>query len=321
MSTPGVLATLTTKPRRDAQRAAEKRRLADLRAWTSSELATARATLNTLRTKADGVRREGAERRALRSLYPQTIPILPTEDSGLADALALASAHGAAARVAHESAELEYAGLRRRTAKENAGGRAAAELAHGRRDVVAPGYVVAQLWQDGTGSSMDPYDTWTVSKTRARSLIGAWMKAPNGWVLRDTDDRLFVATPTMVLELVPTDTAAPHTEGDALIAALAEYNLPALLDTEGGFTWIAVPLNPEHSVDDAYTGPHVRISSGERADRTASRHDEVWGASVYGANAEYVDTLDPAPAGSSLAEDSALCASRIAAYAARLFQR
>ncbi|MFD7764112.1 hypothetical protein [Streptomyces microflavus] len=323
MSSPSELATMATKPRRDAQRAAEKQRLIDLRTRISAELATTRATVNTLRSKADSEQREAAEQRALRMLYPQTSPLPPSEVSAdLAEAIALASAHGAAARAAYESAELEYAWFRRHTATQRAGRKpGAAEMAHGRRDVVAPGYVVSQLRRRGADSPMAAIDTWTVSKTRARSLIGAWMRSETGWVLRDDDERLFVATPKMVLEFLPTDVAPPHTEGDVLRAALESYAFPSFLDHEGGCTWIVVPLDPQRSVDDAYQGAHVRISSGERADRVASQHDEVWGASVYDADAGYVTTLDPAPAGSSLAEDSAICASRIATYADRLLSR
>ncbi|MFI9052481.1 hypothetical protein [Streptomyces sp. NPDC053427] len=319
MTSPGVLAALPTRLRRDAQRKAEKRRIREALDFATLERTATRTTMNKLRTKADGVRREAAERDELSALYPQTSAEVQKDTEEfrrLADTMAAAGAHGAAAEVAYESAGLERAWFRRKAAKEDAGGRAVvAELATGVRDVVAPGYAVTHLWRREPGKPMELIDTHMVSKSRARSLIAAWFKSENGWVLRDTDDRLFVATPTTVLELVPTDMAPPHTEGDVLRAALESYGFPAYDDSEGGFTWLAVPLDPSTGEDDVYRGAHLRISAGEQADRVASLHDEVWGASVYDADGDYVTTLDGAPAGSSLAEDSAFCASLVAAYA------
>ncbi|WP_433860248.1 hypothetical protein [Streptomyces kronopolitis] len=319
MTSPGVLAALPTRLRREAQRKAEQRRIRDARRLATIERAATRMTMNKLRTKADGVRREAAEQDTLSPLYPPTAKVRKDREefSRLADAMAVASAHGAAAQVAYESAELEHAWFRRKAAKEDAGGSAiAAELAHGLRDVVAPGYAVTQLWRREPGKPMEVIDTHLVSRSRARSLISAWFRSSDGWVLRDSDDRLFVATPTMVLELVPTDMAPPQTEADVLRAALESYGFPAFDDSEGGFTCLAVPLDPSTAEIDVYRGTHLRISSGEHADRVASLHDEVWGASVYGADGDYVTTLDAAPAGSTVAEDSAFCAGRVAAYAA-----
>jgi hypothetical protein len=320
MTTPGILAALSTGPRRNAQRAAEGRRIREARGRATIERSVTRSTMNKLRTKADGVRREAAERDALSPLYPQTSAGVrkSTEEFGrLADDMVLARAHGAAAQVAYESAELEHAWFRRKVAKEDAGGRAVvAELAHGLRDVVAPGYTVTRQWRREPGEPMEVIDSYTVSKSRARSLIAAWLKSPNGWVLRDTDDRLFAATPTTVLEMVPSTMAPPHAEGDVLRAALEAYGFPVYDDGEGGFTWLAVPLDPSMAEGDVYQGTHLRINSGEQVDRVASLHDDVWSTSVYDAEGDYVTTLDPAPAGSSVAEDSAFCAALVAAYAA-----
>ncbi|MGW7089997.1 hypothetical protein ACWGH2_41810 [Streptomyces sp. NPDC054871] len=322
MSSPGVLAALSTRPRRDAQRAAEKRRISEARHVAHNERAATRAALNKLRTKAEGLRHEAAERAELSGLYPRS-SVEAHQDAeearSLAQAMTVARAHGAAAQVAYESAELEDAWFRRKAATEDAGGHAiVAELAHGLRDVVAPGYAVTQLWWRDPGKPMELIETRMVSKRRARSLIVAWFKSPNGWVLRDVDDRLYVATPTMVLELVPTDMAPPHTEGDVLRAALEVYGFAAYDDTEGGHTWLAVPLDPSATEEAPYCGTHLRISSGEHADRVASLHDDVWSASVYDDDGEYVTTLDVAPNGSSVAEDSLFCAAAVAAYAALL---
>ncbi|WP_141747660.1 hypothetical protein [Streptomyces nanshensis] len=158
-------------------------------------------------------------------------------------------------------------------------------------------------------------DPITVPRPRARSIVSAWTRERQAHALQDRDGRLFLALPAVQLELAPCK-VAPPTEGKALRAALAAgYGFPAYDDGEGGFSWLAVPLDPNRSWTGTYEALHFRVSSGERADRPASEHPAVWGASLYDAEADYVTTLASAPEGSTLAEDCAHVARAIAQYA------
>ncbi|MGW0562847.1 hypothetical protein ACWDZ4_20065 [Streptomyces sp. NPDC003016] len=287
----------------------------------------ARKALNTLRGKIEHGRRQAAERSALLPLYPPSVQAAGEAEraaEGLKElqvCVAYATAVGAAAQVAHESAELELAWFERIGNKPGGlspHGEAALLRGSVKTAATAPGYELAQLhpeWR-ARGGPWQETDRRVISQSRARSLLAAWMGHWEAWVLHDVIGRLFVATPNMRLELTPTDLKPTPTEGDALSAALGAYCYPAYADGEGGFTWIVVPLDPSTPERDTYKGLHFRISSGEHADRPASGHDETWGASLYDGNGEYIDTLDTAPASLTLAQDSAHCAQAIAEYAA-----
>ncbi|MER7761566.1 hypothetical protein [Streptomyces sp. NPDC097619] len=189
-------------------------------------------------------------------------------------------------------------------------------LRHGASAVNAPWYTVTVLrcwWKSGTPWRRNDYGI--VHRSRARSILAAWAGQPGTHLLRDGHGRFYVARSSVCLELEPTDIAPPATEGEALRAALAVHGFPAYDDGDRGFTWLVVPVDPGASEDEAHGGLHFRISSGEHADRPAHAHDEPWGASLYD-HAEYVTTLDAAPAGATLAEDCAHIAGAIASYSA-----
>lgn len=106
------------------------------------------------------------------------------------------------------------------------------------------------------------------------------------------------------------------TEADVLRGALSMHGLTAYSGGEGGVSWLVVPFNRHTSEDFARLEPHFLISSGEDAHRPMAQHDEPWSAALYDGLGDYVDTVDGAPAGMSLAEDSAHCARVIAEYIA-----
>lgn len=232
-----------------------------------------------------------------------------------------ASAFLAAALIAYESVTRERAWLDRPAI--GAGEPMLADLLFpfAKKIVDATGYTITVLKPD---SGPDPFwrETYhgTVSRTRVRSILTAWSGQQQTYVLRDAHGRLYVAAPSLRIELVPTDIALPRSEGDALRAALAVYGLTAYEGGEGGFTSLAVSLTQEASEEETYEGPHFLISSGEHADRPASQHDAVWGASLYDEQGEYVTTLDGAPVGSTLAEDCARTACAVAEVARRAFR-
>ncbi|MFD0437202.1 hypothetical protein [Streptomyces chartreusis] len=252
-----------------------------------------------------------------------------TEHAELAEALVglerehqHASALLAAALIVHESVTRERAWLERPAIGAGEPMPAALVFPFAKKIVDASGYTITVLKPDSDGP--DPFwrETYhgTVSRTRARSILTAWSRQQQPYVLRDPHGRLYVAAPGLRIELVPTDIALPHSEGDALRAALAVYGFTAYDGGEGGFTSLAVSLTQEASEEETYEGPHFLISSGEHADRPASQHDEVWGASLYDEQGEYVTTLDGAPAGSTLAEDCARIAGAVAEFARRAFR-
>ncbi|MFD0386490.1 hypothetical protein ACFQ2B_40555 [Streptomyces stramineus] len=106
------------------------------------------------------------------------------------------------------------------------------------------------------------------------------------------------------------------TEADVLRGALSTYGISAYDGGEGGATYLVVPFNPHADEDSARLEPHFLVSSGEDAHRLMAGHDEPWSASLYDGNGDYVDTLDTAPGGLTLVEDSAHCARAIAVYIA-----
>jgi hypothetical protein len=321
MTTPGHLAGLSTRPRRDAQRSNERWRLLETLAAATELRDSTRKALNHLRGKYENACRQAAERDALRPLYPPTVAMAssPTHLDGLRRELPHATALGAAAQVAFESAQLELAWFERdATVPDTGAGWHAAELVRKLTDdlVTAPGYTVTMLRPDwrARGGPWLSDEPQTVKRSRARSLLGAWMSAPHAWALNDVDGRLYITTPSMRLELVPTDIAPPPTEGDVLRAALDAYGFPAYDDEERGFTWLAVPLDPATPEHETYQRPHFRISSGEHADRPASAHDEPWGVSLYDEDGDHVTMLGGAPDGATLAEECAHVARTIAEF-------
>lgn len=324
MSTPNFLATLPTAPRRQALRMLERTRLAEAVEYTGQERAVARKVVHRLNQQIDATRAELDKQNAYSLLYPPSEEIA-AQRTQLAEDLAQlvrehrhASALRAAADVVHESAVLERAWANRPDPTKTDGRLFANVLCPPvGRFVNAPGYTVTVLHPD---PHVRDRQLWremhhgTVKRSRARSILETWAERDQAYILRDAHGRFYVATPAQRLELVPTDIEPPHTEGDALRAALAVYGFPAYDDTEGGFTWLSVPLEQHASHEETYDGPHFRISSGEHADRPASQNDERWGASLYDEVGEHVTTLDGSPDGSTLAEDCAYIARAIAEY-------
>ncbi|MFF6979442.1 hypothetical protein ACFZAV_17220 [Streptomyces sp. NPDC008343] len=233
-----------------------------------------------------------------------------------------ASALLAAALIVHESVTRERAWLERPAIATGDPMPVALLFPFAKKFVDAPGYTITVLRPDS--DSPDPF--WremyqsTVSRTRSRSILTAWSRQQQTYVLRDAHGRFYVAAPDLRIELVPTDIALQHSEGDALRAALAVYGFTAYDGGEGGFTSLAVSLTQEASEEETYEGPHFLISSGEHADRLASQHDELWGASLYDEQGEYVTTLDGAPSGATLAEDCAYIVAAVAEVARRAFR-
>lgn len=317
MSSPSEFAQLHTQTRVDVLHDAEGKRISEALHAAREERAAARVALNQLRAKADSMSRKAAERETLRQLYPQ-LPSEAQPDVGtyadLTDALTHAIALAAAAQVVYESVRLESVWFNQRV-RNNRGPGGLAQVVHWNgRLVTAPSYLATLLLHDCRAPA-DPWigvETHTLNAGQVRSLIGAWIDAPDGWVLSDPDGRLYIAKSGMQLELVPTHIAAPHTDTEALRAALQAYGFTAVSGREAGHTWLAVPLDPTTPMSQVYLGMHLRISTSPDAKRRASASDGVWSASVYDADGEYVTTLDAAPAGSTLAEDSAYCARVIA---------
>ncbi|MEV6403995.1 hypothetical protein AB0M58_13755 [Streptomyces bobili] len=224
----------------------------------------------------------------------------------------------AAARIAEQSARLERAWF-------SGAGISAAPPVEGHavpvddltnldQILTAPGYQVLRSrpkvpTPDGTWFADEPL---ALNRPRTHRLIQSWTGALGALLLRDPNNRLYVVTDSIHMELIPTLLEPPHTEGDVLSAALHAYGLPAYEDGESGVTWLAVSQDPAIPERDVYQGAHFRVSCGEDADRVASAHDDAWGASFYDARGEYVDTLDACPPGSTIAEDSAHCARAVA---------
>ncbi|MFJ6014502.1 hypothetical protein [Streptomyces sp. NPDC092952] len=97
------------------------------------------------------------------------------------------------------------------------------------------------------------------------------------------------------------------TEGDVLIAELAELGRHAHLVGEGGvsFLILAVDLDAPNEPTFPYGRPHVLLYAGEQADRPASQHREPWSAHLHGADGEYVATINPSFTGGLNAADDA----------------
>jgi hypothetical protein len=328
MSTPSYLAHLATGPRRHALNMLERTRLSEAVQTTAHERVAARKNLHQLNHAIDRVRAEQEKLNRHSLLYPPS-PDFETERTRLADRYAQllrehlhATALLAAADVVATSVVRERAWMDRPDPDKSGDGRLLANVVPvpARRFVNAPGYTVTVLHPDPSSKPL----VWRevhhsrVRRNRAQSMLTAWEAQEQAYVLRDLHGRFYVATPTVRLELIPTDIGRPQTEGDALRAALAAYGFPGYDDTEGGFTWVSVPFHPDVSNEDTYTVTHFRVSSGEHADRFASRHDDVWGASLYNEDGAYVTTLDGAPAGSTLAEDCAHIARAIAEFTGQI---
>ncbi|MER6230910.1 hypothetical protein ABT169_17425 [Streptomyces sp. NPDC001616] len=325
MSTPDYLAHLATGPRRQALRIIDRTRLANTVERTGHERTAARKVAHWLNQQIDATRAELDKVNSHSLLYPPSEEIdaqraqLANEYARLIREHRHASALRAAADVVHESAVLERAWAHRPDPSETDGQLFANVLlpAVG-RFVKDRGYSVTVLHPD---LYVRGHQLWrevhhaTVRRSRARAVLETWAEQEQAYILRDPHGRFYVATPTVRLELVPTDIALPLTEGAALRAALDVYGFPSYDDTEGGVTWLAVPQEERNaSHEETYAGPHFRISSGERADRPASQHNERWGASLFGADGAHITTFDGSPDGSTLAEDCAYIARAIAEY-------
>ncbi|MGW7596104.1 hypothetical protein ACWGK9_44550, partial [Streptomyces rubiginosohelvolus] len=309
--------------RRQTQRMLNRTRLAEFVMNTSEERTAARKVAHRLLQEIQANRAEQNKVNSRILLYPPS-PDLNARYAQLSDDRTklvrehrYASAHQAAADVVHESAVFERAWADRPELR-GPDGRMLASV------VYQPvGRVASAAVYRATVLHLNPRDGrhWqgvhytTVKRSTARSLLEAWAGQEQAYVLRDPHGRLYVATPTVRLELTPTDIERPHTEGDALRAALTAYDLPAYDDTDGPASWLCVPLEPFISHEETHESPHFRISSQKHADRPASRHGERWTAAFYDENGWHVTTLDASPEGSTLAEDCAHVACAIATFA------
>ncbi|KIF00916.1 hypothetical protein PL81_38500 [Streptomyces sp. RSD-27] len=316
MSTPSILAQLDTAPRRQAQRA----QLIAAAETAEHQHAEARTALHELNHHLDRVRTRAQKSDRYIALYPysserqQERADIGQELAVLEPAQRHAAALAAATNVVRESARLELAWFDRPRASSPDASRAEVIQYHDAA-VPASSYSVTRLWAGirKPGEPWQSYDPDVVRRSRARSILAAWSKDPHNHLLRDAEGRLYVASASTRLELVPNDIAPPATEGEALRAALAVYGYPTYDFEDHGLTSVIVPGVPSASEYHACDGLYFQISSGEDARRPASAHDEPWSASVFN-RGEYVDTLDVAPDGSTLAEDCAHIARAIANY-------
>ncbi|MEW1700634.1 MULTISPECIES: hypothetical protein [unclassified Streptomyces] len=73
------------------------------------------------------------------------------------------------------------------------------------------------------------------------------------------------------------------TEGDLLLAELAARGRNAFLGEEGGMTFLIMAADPDapHDEDAAYGEPHILMYAGERADRPAADHRDLWSAHLH----------------------------------------
>ncbi|MGA5411521.1 hypothetical protein ACPCSC_30240 [Streptomyces lavendulocolor] len=327
MTSPEHLAHLSTSARSRVLRMLKRTRLNDAIEVTGEERTAARKGLHSLNHAIDRARVEQSKLDADSRLFPPSAETdearakLGEHRTWLAEEHRYASALAAAADIVHASVRLERAWLDRPDARRDGNGYMLAALLQPfqGRVVNAPGYKVVVFHPDPHSPTLlwrEIHDG-TVNRSRARSMLTKWSEREQTYVLRDPHGRLYVTAPMVRLELTPTDIAPPHTEGDALRAALAAYGFQAYDDGEGGHTWLVVPLDRDASEDEMFEGPHFRINSSEHVDRPASQHDERWSASFFdgiGQGGEYITTLDPAPTGSTLAEDCAYIARAIADF-------
>ncbi|MFB8025917.1 MULTISPECIES: hypothetical protein [unclassified Streptomyces] len=328
MSSPAHLASMDTRRRVAEQRTVHRTQLVGTLETVTTQRETAHRALRELNNAFDNALVQMEKEQSYGRLYPPS----PERAATIAQATATVEQLGrdrmygaalfAAAETVRDSARLELAWWERETRKpEGADGQLyAVPVWHLSKDSVsAPGYRVTVLQPDrrATRGLWRETSNRTVRRSRARSLIADWIRVADAYVLRDPDGRLYVATPSIRLELIPTDIAPPPTEGDVLRAALGAYGFNAYEDSEGGIEWLAVPLDPTTPSDDPYRGAHFRISSEERTERLVSAHIETWGASAFTADGEHEMTLDGSPAGVTLAEDSARLARSIASYVAQ----
>ncbi|MFF0754450.1 hypothetical protein [Streptomyces sp. NPDC004267] len=325
MTSPQDLVHLSTSARTNALRTVERNRIAQAIAVAASVREEAQTTLRGLNEALDRTRAQAGKVNANRALYPPS-PEIEQERARLAKEIErltgeqwFASALSAAAAVAHESAELERAWLDRPTTHTAAEVSLRAEIlrAFSTRVVTAPGYTVKVLRLEPHNASLrwQETDHGRIRRSRARSIVKLWDKHENTHVLCDPHGRLYIAASRFRMELTPTDIAPPHTEGDALKAALAAYGFNSYDDGEGGHSWLIVPLDPHIPEDSTELGLHVRINSGDRIDRSASKHGETWSAGVHDQDGEYVTTLTSASEGTALVLDCAHIARVIADYA------
>ncbi|PWI16012.1 hypothetical protein DI272_18950 [Streptomyces sp. Act143] len=108
--------------------------------------------------------------------------------------------------------------------------------------------------------------------------------------------------------------AGPH-DGDKLVAALAEFGVPAFLYLDdGGISYVLVAVDRSADEDEAHTGSKVYLYSGESAYLDPADHEEPWVAALYSANGEHVDVLFEAPSGLDLAGECAEAALRLTVW-------
>jgi hypothetical protein len=109
-------------------------------------------------------------------------------------------------------------------------------------------------------------------------------------------------------------TAGPR-DGHKLVAALAEFGIPAFLHLDdGGISYVLAAVDRSTDEGEAHTGPKVYLYSGENADLDPADHEEPWVAALYDADSEHIDVLFQAPSGLGLAAECAEAALMLAAW-------
>ncbi|MGC4950997.1 hypothetical protein ACLQ2N_33000 [Streptomyces sp. DT224] len=322
MSTPKYVAGLNTWPR-EALIAKERVRLTELVQLAHFDQLKASKIMHGLKQAIDLARAEMDRMNSHSMLFPpsddmqQLYAQLSDRYGRLIASHQDASAVRDGAVLVHESAVLERAWLRRPAVD---GIPLAKQVFSTDFIPHSPSYAVTVLLPDPPNARGGQF--WrqkhhaTVKKSLARTILNKWAEQEQAHILRDAHGRYYVATPTHRLELVPTDIARPHSEGDVLRRVLAAYHLQAYADTDGTSSWLAVPLEPHTSHEETYDGPHVRIEAAGRIDRPASQHRAPWVASYFSETGEHARTFDGVPADTPLAEECAYLARAIAEFAA-----
>lgn len=83
------------------------------------------------------------------------------------------------------------------------------------------------------------------------------------------------------------------TEGDLLIAELAQRGRRAYPGGDRGLTFLIMAADPDAPDDEdhAYTSTHILIYAGEQADRPAAEHSEPWSAHLHDADGNHIGVI------------------------------
>lgn len=321
--TPGILAERPTLAGITVKKRRMQEELAALNARlqaAAAERANAVHGVNRLRGLMDNATQQLAEHRALLPLLP---PDPRRNDRIAREASALDHMHrrlphahalAAAATVAEEAAALEVDWCQQHILNLHRAHLPLqdAEPVTGRAEDIA----VARHYEVSLAPGDGPENRRKLTQRKAAGLLDAWMRAPGVTVLRDGAGRLFIQAPGRPIELRPTTLRVPPTAADVLTAALAAYGRDAYEESEGGRTFLMLPVRAETRRAETYAGPYFTIRAGQNVAQPAHTRTEPWTLTLVDAlGAEEV--LYAGEPGSSVAVDSAACAQAVAEYAAR----